>query len=608
MKREGVEGILRRLRSVSHEAPVVQEDNHGLIRPQVVLISHRQDGKYHFAGRPNEYVYTDTASHDLGDQYIDQRHINDNVIPSEQYCEWPKDVRTLRMPWFTSSSNIEIDNYTIGIFLHIFYTELARELVDAIKNIPWSVKVYVSTDTFEKKNIIASELEYAGFTDKYEIRILPNKGWDIAPFLIGFSDRIREHEIILRLHSKRSSHISEEKGTEWRSLLISSLVGSPERVQSILAAFVRCSNLGMVCTEHWHAILPFINAETDCGNMNRLLPLGYDIAINDPIDFPSGSMFWCRSKTLEPFLSKNFSWDDFAPTDERERWNTLAHAVERTFFFMCGFSGFQWSRVPQLEQSYKSDALLDGPWVSVILTSYNYAKYIGVSITSVLSQTWKSWELIIIDDGSTDASLDIIASFVAEDPRVSLLRHPDGGNHGLSASLQYAIQHAKHEIIAFLESDDFWCESYLEEHLKAMGKHKADATYCGVTCLAQPGAQQRLPSFRDYLSFCEENVPDKDKSFTLNATLRKRNVIPTMSCAVVKSSLLKNCNFDPPVAVWIDWWLWLQMDRAQFFYVDKKMTFWRVHAKSYHSKQEISEEETHALYALMRRQYDSLRI
>ena len=523
------------------------------------------------------------------------------------FHNWPNDVRSLRIPWYDSSYAPAEEN-SVGVFLHIFYPELTGELLRAVANVPVPVRIYVSTETREKETCIAQALDTAGFTDQYEIRVLPNRGWDIAPFLIGFADRIREHEIILRLHGKRSGHLSEEQSTQWRTLLYSSLAGSRERVRSILAAFARCHSLGMVCPEHWHVILPFINAEVDYEDMNRLLaPFGCAVSSTDPIDFPSGSMFWCRSKALEPLLSLNLTWEDFDPTDGEKRWNTLAHAIERTFFFMCGFAGLQWSRIPQLGISAPPASHAEHPGVSVLLTSYNYARYIGTAITSVLSQTWNNWELIVIDDGSTDASVSLIETFVREDPRITLLRHPDGGNHGLAASLRRALDHAKHELVAFLESDDYWHEKYLETTIDAMRRHNADVTYCCPACVAQPGGQPRLDGFKRYISSCEESVPLRNKAVPLRKILRQRNVIPTMSCLVAKRSLFEDCNWDSPVAPWLDWWLWMQISDARFFRIPEKYAFWRVHAKSYHSEQR-KWEDILALQELMRETHASLHI
>ncbi|MDD4509705.1 MAG: glycosyltransferase family 2 protein, partial [Oscillospiraceae bacterium] len=77
---------------------------------------------------------------------------------------------------------------------------------------------------------------------------------------------------------------------------------------------------------------------------------------------------------------------------------------------------------------------MQNPMVSVLVASYNYERYLGDTIRSVLAQTWGDFELLVIDDGSRDGSVELARSFVAQDDRVRVIRHPDGKNHGLPAT------------------------------------------------------------------------------------------------------------------------------------------------------------------------------
>src|SRR5574344_974638 len=101
--------------------------------------------------------------------------------------------------------------------------------------------------------------------------------------------------------------------------------------------------------------------------------------------------------------------------------------------------------------------------ISIIIASYNYEMYLKDTIQSVLNQTYQDWELIIVDDGSTDNSVEIIKEFCAKDERIKLLTHQDNVNKGLTKTLELGIQQAKGEWIAFLESDDMWTSDCLEK-------------------------------------------------------------------------------------------------------------------------------------------------
>ncbi len=102
--------------------------------------------------------------------------------------------------------------------------------------------------------------------------------------------------------------------------------------------------------------------------------------------------------------------------------------------------------------------------VSIIMPSYNTEKYISDSIKSVQAQTYQNWELIIVDDCSTDNSLDVIRAF--NEQRIQLLQNEK--NSGAAISRNYALREAKGKWIAFLDSDDTWEPLKLEKQIRFM--------------------------------------------------------------------------------------------------------------------------------------------
>lgn len=103
--------------------------------------------------------------------------------------------------------------------------------------------------------------------------------------------------------------------------------------------------------------------------------------------------------------------------------------------------------------------------VSIIMPSYNTAKYISESIQSVLNQTYQNWELIIVDDCSSDDTDDIIKSYL-HDKRIVYLKNDK--NSGAAISRNFALREAKGKWIAFLDSDDLWAKDKLEKQIKFM--------------------------------------------------------------------------------------------------------------------------------------------
>jgi len=103
--------------------------------------------------------------------------------------------------------------------------------------------------------------------------------------------------------------------------------------------------------------------------------------------------------------------------------------------------------------------LSDRPLVSVLISNYNYEKYINQAIESVLSQTYQNFELIICDDGSTDRSKQIISEYCRRDDRVHLIAKENGGQ---ASGFNAAYTRSKGELVCFLDSDDLFRLNKLE--------------------------------------------------------------------------------------------------------------------------------------------------
>lgn len=110
--------------------------------------------------------------------------------------------------------------------------------------------------------------------------------------------------------------------------------------------------------------------------------------------------------------------------------------------------------------------------ISVIMPAYNSEKYIADSIISVLMQTYKNWELIIIDDGSKDATKNVIQRF--QDKRIIYIYQK---NEGVASARNNGISKANGRYIAFLDSDDLWLSNKLELQLNYMQNHNYGFTY-----------------------------------------------------------------------------------------------------------------------------------
>lgn len=96
--------------------------------------------------------------------------------------------------------------------------------------------------------------------------------------------------------------------------------------------------------------------------------------------------------------------------------------------------------------------------ISIILDNYNYAHFLPQAIDSILTQSYKEWELIIVDDGSTDGSQSIIQEYASKDPRIKPIFKPNGGQ---ASAFNAGFAASKGEIVCFLDSDDYFADNKL---------------------------------------------------------------------------------------------------------------------------------------------------
>lgn len=120
------------------------------------------------------------------------------------------------------------------------------------------------------------------------------------------------------------------------------------------------------------------------------------------------------------------------------------------------------------------------PLVSVIMPFLDAEKFIAEAIESVLAQTYDNWELLLVDDGSTDRSSDIAKAYARKFPgKVTYLEHIAHQNRGTSVSRNVGIRHARGEYIAFLDSDDTYLSHKLEHQVSVLELHPNAALVCG---------------------------------------------------------------------------------------------------------------------------------
>ena len=162
--------------------------------------------------------------------------------------------------------------------------------------------------------------------------------------------------------------------------------------------------------------------------------------------------------------------------------------------------------------------------ISIIVPVYNVKEYIGKCVASILSQTYSDYEVILVDDGSTDGSGEMCDLFARQHDKIKTIHQK---NHGLSAARNTGIKVANGEVLSFVDSDD-WTEPHmLQSMMEAMVKYNADIVICRAQLVAPQNkieqiigydevkVMSRIEATKEILK--DENIP----SFAWNKIYRK---------------------------------------------------------------------------------------
>lgn len=162
--------------------------------------------------------------------------------------------------------------------------------------------------------------------------------------------------------------------------------------------------------------------------------------------------------------------------------------------------------------------------VSIIIPCYNYGHYLDECLHSVYEQSYKNFEIIIIDDGSTDDSYEVAKGFAQKHPEISTSTYENGG---LAAARNRGIRLAKGEYIFCLDADDLITPDCLEKTVAELEKHVSDGTIGFVY------TQYKISGTRDAIS----NLPEYDLE-----RLKMKNYIS--ACCLFKTNVLKENEYD----------------------------------------------------------------
>ncbi len=215
--------------------------------------------------------------------------------------------------------------------------------------------------------------------------------------------------------------------------------------------------------------------------------------------------------------------------------------------------------------------------VSVVIPLYNAGRYVEEGLQSVLKQTFPVYEILVVDDGSTDDGPARVRNIAQGKPMIRLLQHPGGENRGPGATRALGVAEARGEYVAFLDADDVWREDKLERQMKVFVEHPDVVLAYGRELVVDEHLRPTNINGMTVLGGGKPNVPTR-----VFATLIRENVIPTSSVIARRESILGVGNFrTEPRDHFEDWLVWTRLAYFYpFLFLPETLAYYRTHGEN----------------------------
>ena len=181
------------------------------------------------------------------------------------------------------------------------------------------------------------------------------------------------------------------------------------------------------------------------------------------------------------------------------------------------------------------------PTVSVITIFLDAERFLEDALASVFAQEYDNWELLLVDDGSTDRSTEIARAAAADDPRVRYLEHPGHENRGMSAARNLGLRRARGRYVALLDADDVWFPATLAKQAAALEAHPEAAMAFGSTQFWWSWSPE--PAKPDWIDWAGRKVSRPDSVIgppeLMTLLLEDRGAVPSPCSVVYRTDALR---------------------------------------------------------------------
>jgi glycosyltransferase involved in cell wall biosynthesis len=221
---------------------------------------------------------------------------------------------------------------------------------------------------------------------------------------------------------------------------------------------------------------------------------------------------------------------------------------------------------------------IKNPLVSIVTPTFNHERFIGTCIESVLKQSYQNWEMIIVDDGSTDKTEHEVAKY--HDDRIKYVKQENVGIWRVSETYNRALTMSQGDLIAILEGDDFWPSFKLEEQVKIFESN--DVVLCW-------GRKNTVNDKNEIIAFDLQSL-ENFNNMSQEEILRNLiigNFIQPCTVMIKKNALLSIGGFlQDKITPYVDYTTFLELSlKGRFYALDKIMGYWRQHKLQITSQQ-----------------------
>ncbi len=216
------------------------------------------------------------------------------------------------------------------------------------------------------------------------------------------------------------------------------------------------------------------------------------------------------------------------------------------------------------------------PLVTIVTPTYNHERFIGACIQSVLDQVYLNWEMIIVNDGSTDNTLKIANEFAVKDSRVKVIDQENVGIFKLDNTYNKALSVSKGSLVAILEGDDYWEPEKLEEQVNIFVNYEVVLCWCSIYTRVED-QKNVLRTQPDLKIIKKEWLRNEPKCSALNVFLR--NTAPPVGWMINRKALDSVGGFiQAPNFPAIDMPTAMELAKlGKFYFIEKPLGTWRTH-------------------------------